>query len=76
MTAFEELVAGGLYGLYHGGGVARDDVPARIVVYRDTLERDFGGEPARLAAEVRRTVRHEVAPHLGYRERGVAALGL
>jgi len=28
----------GAYGLYHGDGVARDNVPDRIVIYRDTLQ--------------------------------------
>src|SRR3712207_5505055 len=30
------------YGLYQGDGVARDDHPDRIVIFRDTLLRDFG----------------------------------
>ena len=33
------------YGLYHGDGATRDDVPDRIVIYRDTLRRDFGHDP-------------------------------
>ena len=33
------------YGLYQGDGVARDDVPDRIVIFRDTLRRDFGHDP-------------------------------
>ena len=64
------------YGLYHGDGVARDDVPDRIVIYRDTLVRDFGHDPERLKEEVTRTVRHEIAHHLGWGERGVQGLGL
>ena len=64
------------YGLYHGDGVARDDVPDRIVVYRDTLRRDFGHDPDRLRHEVTRTVRHELAHHLGADELGVRELGL
>ena len=64
------------YGLYHGDGVARDDVPDRIVVYRDTLRRDFGHDPDQLRAEVTRTVRHELAHHLGADELGVRDLGL
>ena len=68
--------AAGAYGLYHGAGVAHRHVPAQIVVFRDTLVRDFGHDPELLAEQVRRTVRHEFAHHLGYREPGVAALGL
>ncbi|MBW3607807.1 MAG: metallopeptidase family protein [Actinobacteria bacterium] len=66
----------GAYGLYHGDGVARDDVPDRIVIYRDTLRRDFGHDPEMLRDEVTRTVRHELAHHLGADELGVRDLGL
>ena len=66
----------GAYGLYHGDGVARDDVPDRIVIYRDTLRRDFGYDPDVLRDQVTRTVRHELAHHLGADELGVRDLGL
>jgi predicted Zn-dependent protease with MMP-like domain len=66
----------GAYGLYHGGGVARDGFADRIVIYRDTLLRDFGHDPAELRAQVTRTVRHELAHHLGWDEPGVRGLGL
>lgn len=64
------------YGLYHGDGLARDRAADRIVIYRDTLLRDFGDDPDLLAIEVDQTVRHEIAHHLGYTEGGVAGLGL
>jgi predicted Zn-dependent protease with MMP-like domain len=64
------------YGLYVGATIARDTYPDRIVIYQDTLERDFGHDPALLRAQVERTVRHEVAHHLGWDERGVRGLGL
>jgi predicted Zn-dependent protease with MMP-like domain len=64
------------YGLYHGDGVARDNTSDRIVIYRDTLRRDFGHDPDRLRHEVTRTVRHELAHHLGADELGVRELGL
>ncbi|HSI82089.1 MAG TPA: metallopeptidase family protein [Solirubrobacterales bacterium] len=64
------------YGHYMGGTVARDVYPDRIVIYQDTLERDFGHDPERLRAQVERTVRHEVAHHLGWNEHGVRSLGL
>lgn len=64
------------YGQYHGDGVARDRFADQIVIYRDTLVRDFGDDPARLSAEVAQTLRHEIAHHLGWTESGVAALGL
>jgi predicted Zn-dependent protease with MMP-like domain len=64
------------YGLYHGDGVARDEVPDRIIIYRDTLRRDFGHDPDLLREQVTRTVRHELAHHLGADELGVRDLGL
>ena len=64
------------YGLYEGEGVVREDSPDRIVIYRDTLRRDFGHDPDELAAQVVRTVRHELAHHLGLDELGVGGLGL
>jgi predicted Zn-dependent protease with MMP-like domain len=64
------------YGLYQGDTVARDDAPDRIVIFRDTLLRDFGDDPDELRAQVTRTVRHELAHHLGADELGVRELGL
>jgi predicted Zn-dependent protease with MMP-like domain len=66
----------GAYGHYIGGTVARDSYPDRIVIYQDTLERDFGHDPVLLRAQVERTVRHELAHHLGWDEHGVRGLGL
>lgn len=64
------------YGHYIGDTVARENYPDRIVIYQDTLERDFGHDPALLRAQVERTVRHELAHHLGWGEHGVRGLGL
>ena len=64
------------YGLYHGDTVARDDVADRIIIFRDTLLRDFGDDPDELRGQVTRTVRHELAHHLGADELGVRELGL
>jgi predicted Zn-dependent protease with MMP-like domain len=64
------------YGHYFGDTVARDDYPDRIVLYQDTLERDFGYDPDLLRAQVERTLRHELAHHLGWHEQGVRDLGL
>jgi predicted Zn-dependent protease with MMP-like domain len=64
------------YGLYEGGTVARDYFHDRILIFRDTLLRDFGHDPELLKVQVTRTVRHELAHHLGWGERGVRGLGL
>jgi predicted Zn-dependent protease with MMP-like domain len=66
----------GAYGLYHGDGATRDEIPDRILVYRDTLRRDFGHDPELLREQVTITVRHELAHHLGFDELGVQDLGL
>jgi predicted Zn-dependent protease with MMP-like domain len=64
------------YGHYFGDTIARDNYPDRIVLYQDTLERDFGWDRDLLRAQVERTLRHELAHHLGWHERGVEELGL
>jgi predicted Zn-dependent protease with MMP-like domain len=64
------------YGMYYGDGVVRERYEDRIVIYRDTLERDFGHDRGLLARQVERTLRHELAHHLGWDERGVSGLGL
>ncbi|MEP6953273.1 MAG: metallopeptidase family protein [Solirubrobacteraceae bacterium] len=64
------------YGLYIGDGATRDEVPDRIVIFRDTLRRDFGHAPDLLREQVVKTVRHELAHHVGFDELGVRDLGL
>jgi predicted Zn-dependent protease with MMP-like domain len=64
------------YGQYFGDGVVGESYEDRIVIYRDTLERDFGHDRDLLARQVERTLRHELAHHLGWDERGVGGLGL
>ena len=60
-----------LLGLYHGVPLTRRGAgyagvaPDTITIFRGPLERLTGGEPERLAAQVRRTVLHEVAHHFG-----------
>lgn len=66
----------GAYGLYHGLGIAHPEVPAQIIIFRDTLLRDFGYDHHQLAEQVRRVVRHELGHHLGFDENGVRRLGL
>jgi predicted Zn-dependent protease with MMP-like domain len=57
---------------YFGGG----GLPDEILIFRDTLVRDFGNDPKKLRAHVIQTVRHEVGHHLGFDESGVRKLGL
>lgn len=64
------------YGLYQGDTVAQDYFHDRIVIFRDTLVRDFGHDPELLRAQVTRTLRHELGHHLGWGEKGVRGLGL
>jgi len=66
----------GAYGLYQGGQTRRDDTHDRIVIFRDTLRRDFGHDAELLRDQVVRTVRHELAHHVGFDELGVSRLDL
>lgn len=64
------------YGHYIGDTMAQDNFRDHIVIYQDTLERDFGWNHEVLRGQIMRTVFHEVAHHLGWDERGVRDLGL
>jgi predicted Zn-dependent protease with MMP-like domain len=66
----------GAYGHYIGDTMAHDNYRDHIVIYQDTLERDFAWNPDLLRAQITRTVFHEVAHHLGWGEQGVRDLGL
>jgi predicted Zn-dependent protease with MMP-like domain len=68
--------ARGAYGLYQGATVARDTAHDRIVIFRDTIRRDFGHDPDLLRDQVTKTVRHELAHHVGFDELGVSRLDL
>jgi predicted Zn-dependent protease with MMP-like domain len=59
-------------GSFFGGG----GLPDEILIFRDTLVRDFGDDPALLRARVTKTVLHEVGHHFGFDEAGVKKLGL
>jgi predicted Zn-dependent protease with MMP-like domain len=60
-----------LLGLYQGVPLTRRTsfysgaLPDKITIYRGPLERLYGGDPALLAAQVKRTVLHEIAHHFG-----------
>ncbi len=58
-------------GFFGGGGV-----PDEILIFRDTLVRDYGNDPTLLRSHVNKTVRHEVGHYFGFDEAGVRKLGL
>jgi predicted Zn-dependent protease with MMP-like domain len=71
---------GWLYGLYEGTPIveyAADSVPFpnKITLFRAPLEEDFP-HPGELADEVRRTVLHELAHHLGFDHDRLTEMGL
>jgi predicted Zn-dependent protease with MMP-like domain len=57
-----------VYGQYQGDTVAEDYFHDRIVIFRDTLVRDFGRDPDALREQVLRTVRRELSHRLGITE--------
>ena len=57
-------------------GSGRRASASQIIIYRDTLLRDYGNDPARLRAMITETVRHEVGHALGFDEAGVRRLDL
>jgi predicted Zn-dependent protease with MMP-like domain len=68
--------ARGAYGLYQGDGATGSNAHDRIVIFRDTIRRDFGHDPELLREQVTKTVRHELAHHVGFDELGVSRLDL
>jgi predicted Zn-dependent protease with MMP-like domain len=69
-----------LYGLYEGVprteyGADWSAAPNRITLFRLVLEEDFA-DPRELADEVRRTVIHELAHHLGIDDDRLDELGV
>ena len=52
------------------------DAPDRLVIYRDTLRRDFGHDADELRDQVTRTVQFEMAHHVEIGELGVGRLEL
>jgi predicted Zn-dependent protease with MMP-like domain len=72
---------GELYGQYFGQPLtaragAEPLLPDRIVLYRGPLVRACGGDRGLLAAEIERTLLHEVGHLLGLDEGRLAELGL
>ena len=59
-------------GSFFGGG----GMPDEIMIFRDTLVRDFGEDPEQLHAQVAQTVRHEVGHYFGLDDEGLRKLGL
>ena len=69
-----------LYGLYEGTPIVEYGAdwvpfPNKITLFRLPLEEDFP-DPRELADEVRRTVLHELAHHVGYGDERLEDLGL
>ena len=76
----DELGGAGLYGLYEGTprtawGADAVTAPNKITLFRLALEADFP-DPDDLAEEVRQTVIHELAHHLGIDDERLDELGV
>ena len=76
----DEIGGGALYGLYEGmprteWGADSVPMPNKITLFRLALEADFP-DPDDLAEEVRQTVIHELAHHLGIDDDRLGELGV
>lgn len=74
------LRGGSLYGVYLGVPLARRGhynlvLPDKIIIYQKAHER-FADDPAAMEAQVRKTLLHEIAHHLGIEEGEMGRLGL
>jgi predicted Zn-dependent protease with MMP-like domain len=88
ITISDDGAAHHAYGMFMPGAQSRSQIaqwfpwggariePDHIVIYRDTLTRDFGNDQALLRSKIIETVRHEVGHALGFDEAGVRKLGL
>lgn len=70
-----------LYGMFEGPTLAERNRttiawPSRIRLFRRPLEADFGDDPFRLRAEIRRTLLHELGHYFGLSEEALSQLGL
>ena len=69
-----------LLGLYQGIPLTRRSswyagaLPDKITIYRRPLERLYGDDEARLRAEIRRVVLHEIAHHFGISDERLVGL--
>ena len=77
--ADNDIPGDSMYGLYEGVprveyGADWSATPNRITLFRPPLEEDFP-DPAELEAEVRLTVLHELAHHLGIDDERLDELG-
>ena len=77
----EDLEHPGRLGLYQGVPLTRRAsgylfaLPDRITIYRHSLERFYGYDPAVLRERVRHTVLHEVAHHFGISDERLREIG-
>jgi predicted Zn-dependent protease with MMP-like domain len=89
ITVSDDGAAHHAYGMFVPGAQSRSLVaqwfpwgpganvaPDQIIIYRDTLTRDFGQDQKLLRTKIIETVRHEVGHALGFDEAGVRKLGL
>jgi predicted Zn-dependent protease with MMP-like domain len=67
---------GTYWGYGRNVGMRSDHYPHIITIYQPELERYYGSDKARLESEIRRTVLHEMAHHLGISHKRMKEIGL
>jgi len=72
----EDLLLGSYSGLARSEGVHSASVPYVIVIYQPALEMLCGGDKKRIERQIRKTVLHELAHHLGMSHERMRKIGL
>jgi len=72
----KDLLLGTYSGVARTEGVSSRSAPHIIVIYQPAIERACGGDKKRIQREIRKTVLHELAHHLGMSHERMRKIGL
>jgi len=72
----DHLLLGMYSGISRTEGVRSESAPHLIVIYQPAIERLCGGDQTRIERQIRKTVLHELAHHLGMSHERMRKVGL
>jgi len=72
----DDLLLGTYSGIARTEGTSSESGPHVIVIYQPALEMLCGGDKRRIGRQIRKTVLHELAHHLGMSHQGMRKIGL